>query len=155
MGEIVISGLVEGGKATSGPPFGPALGPLGVNIGAIVGEINKQTAAFAGIKIPVKVFVETSTKQYRVEIGSPTTSALILKELGVPAGAKAKDEVVGNLTLDQVKKIASLKESTIYGNSIKERVKQVLGTCKSMGVTCEGQNPKEIIKKIDSGELAL
>ncbi len=155
MAEVVVSGLVEGGKATSGPPFGPALGPLGVNISAIIGEINKQTSAFAGIKIPVKVYVDSSTKQYRVEIGSPTTSALILKELGVPAGAKTKEETIGNLTLDQAKKIASLKEAKLYGKSVKERVKQVLGTCKSMGVTCEGQNPKEVIKKIESGEIAL
>ncbi|MEM3227928.1 MAG: 50S ribosomal protein L11 [Candidatus Micrarchaeaceae archaeon] len=155
MGEILVSGLVEGGKATSGPPFGPALGPLGVNISEIVGEINRQTAAFAGVKIPVKVFVDSATKHYRVEIGSPTTSALILKELGVSSGAKTKDEVIGNLTMEQIKKIASLKESKLYGASLKERVKQVLGTCKSMGVTCEGQNPKEVIKKLDSGELAV
>ncbi|MCL5434497.1 MAG: 50S ribosomal protein L11, partial [Candidatus Marsarchaeota archaeon] len=43
MANITISGLIEGGKATAGPPFGPALGPLGVNIGAIIAEINKNT----------------------------------------------------------------------------------------------------------------
>jgi len=46
MGEVTIHGLIEGGKATSGPPFGPALGPLGVNVAKIIGEINTQTEAY-------------------------------------------------------------------------------------------------------------
>ena len=103
MGEVTIAGLVEGGKATSGPPFGPALGPLGVNINAIVAEINEKTKQYVGIKIPVKVFVDGGTKAYRVEVGAPPTSALILKEIGISTGAKAKDEIVGNITMDQVK----------------------------------------------------
>ncbi|MCL5262447.1 MAG: 50S ribosomal protein L11 [Candidatus Marsarchaeota archaeon] len=155
MSEITISGLVEGGKATAGPPFGPALGPLGVNIGAIVSEINKKTGEFAGIKVPVKVMVDTTSKAFRVEVGAPPTSALILKELGVPAGAKTKDETVGSLTIEQVKKIAKSKEASIYGKDFADKVKQVLGTCKSMGVKCENEDPRAVIAKINSGELKV
>ena len=53
MAKITIPAIVEGGKANAGPPLGPALGPLGVPIPKIIDEINKQTAAFAGIKVPV------------------------------------------------------------------------------------------------------
>lgn len=155
MSEITIAGLIEGGKATAGPPFGPALGPLGVNIGGIVAEINKKTGEFAGMKISVKVIVDTSTKAFRVEVGSPSTSALILKELGVSAGAKTKDETVGNITIEQVKKIAKSKEASIYGKDLADRVKQVLGTCKSMGVKCNGEDPRAVIAKISSGELKV
>lgn len=155
MADVTIAGLVEGGKATGGPPFGPALGPLGVKIDAIINEINEKTKQFAGIKIPIKVIVNTTTKQYRIEVGSPTTSALILKELGLQSGAKTKDETVGNITLDQIKKIAKSKESSIYGSTMADKVKQILGTCRSMGVKCEGQDPKEVIKKIDSGEIKV
>ncbi len=155
MPEAIVEGLIEGGKASGGPPLGPVLGPMGVNIDAIIKEINEKTKGFQGIKIPVKVFVDTDTKKYRIEVGSPATSALILKELNVQKGAKAKDEVVGNITLDQVKSIAESKEAYMYGASLKERIKQVLGTCKSMGVTCEGENPKQIIAKIDSGSIKL
>ena len=153
MSEITISGLIEGGKATGGPPFGPALGPLGVSINEIIADINKQTGSYAGIKVPVKVIVDTGTKQYKVEIGAPPTSALILKELGVQGGAKTKDEIVGNLTLEQVKKIAKAKEAKIYGRSFAEKMKQVLGTCKSMGVKCENEDPRTIIARLGSGEL--
>ena len=155
MAEVVVNGLIEGGKATAGPPFGPALGPLGVNVAKIIEEINSKTKAFEGIKVPVKVVVDPATKAYRVEVGSPQTSALILKELGIQHGAKSKDEVAGNITLEQVKKIAKAKESMLYGKSFAEKVKQVLGTCKSMNITCEGKDAKEIIKAIDSGEIKL
>ena len=155
MADIVISAIVEGGKASGGPPLGPALGPLGVNINGIVGEINEKTKAFEGIKIPVKVIVDPSTKTFRIEVGSPTTSALILKELGVQSGAKTKEETVGNLTLDQVKKIANAKEASMYGNTLADRVKQVLGTCKSMGVKCENEEPMAMIKKISSGQVKV
>ncbi len=155
MGEVTISGLIEGGKATSGPPFGPALGPLGVNVANIIADINKQTAAYDGIKVPVKIIVEQTTKSYRVEIGSPPTSALILKELGIQKGAKTKDEVVGNITVEQLKKVAKAKEKILYGKSLKEKVKQVAGTCKSMNITVEGMPAKDAIAKIESGELKV
>ncbi len=153
MSEVTIAGLIEGGKATGGPPFGPALGPLGVPVNKIIDEINAKTKQFEGVKIPVKVMVNSETKEFRVEVGSPPTSALILKELGVAAGAKTKDEVVGNLTLEQVKKIAKAKEAAIYGKSMEAKMKQVLGTCKSMGVKCENEDPRVIIKKLTAGEL--
>lgn len=155
MSEVTIAALVEGGKATTGPPFGPALGPLGVNTNAIIAEINDKTKQYAGIKIPVKVFVDGSTKKYRVEIGAPPTSAMILKEVGIQSGAKAKGEVVGNITMEQVKSIAKAKESKIYGNTMAQRVDQILGTCKSMGVTCDGEDPRAVIRKIKAGEIKL
>ncbi len=155
MAEVAISGLVEGGKATGGPPLGPALGPLGVPVNDIIKEINEKTKAFEGLKISVKVFVDTVTKKFRVEVGSPSTSALILKEIGAQSGAKTKEETVGNLTIEQVKKVAKAKEASMYGATLADRVKQILGTCKSMGVKCENEDPKAIIKKIDSGEIKV
>jgi large subunit ribosomal protein L11 len=155
MGEIVINGLIEGGKATGGAPFGPALGPLGVNITSVVDEINNKTKAFDGIMVPVKVIVNTDNKTFKVEVGSPPTSALILKEIGAQKGAKAKDEVAGNITLEQVRKVAKAKELSLYGKSEESRVKQVLGTCKSMNITCEGESAKVTIEKIAKGELKL
>ncbi len=155
MSEVVISGLVEGGKASGGPPLGPALGPLGVNINNVIAEINTKTQMYDGIKIPVKVIVDTSDKSFRIETGSPPTSALILKELGIQSGSKTKDEVVGDITLDQLKKIASAKESKLFGNTQQARIKQVLGTCKSMGVKCENEDPRIVIQKINSGEIKI
>jgi len=155
MADVVINGLIEGGKATSGPPFGPALGPLGVNINGIVNEINEKTKAFEGIKVPVKVSVDPVSKKYKVEIGSPPTSALILKELGIPKGGKTKDESPGNITIAQVTSVAKSKQAAMYGNTLASRVKQVLGTCKSMNIKVEGMDAREAIAKINKGEITL
>ncbi len=155
MAEIVVNGLIEGGKATGGPPFGPALGPTGVNVAKIVEEINAKTKAFEGMKVPVKVIVDPATKSYKIEVGFPPTSALILKEIGKQSGAKSKDEVAGNITLEQVKKIAESKASMLYGKSLIEKVKQVIGTCQSMNVTVEGLPAKEVIAKINRDEIKI
>lgn len=154
MADVVINGLIEGGKATTGAPFGPALGPLGVNIAGIVAEINDKTKAYEGIKVPVKVVVNPATKKYTVEIGSPPTSALILIEIKAQKGAKSKEESPGDISIEQVKKVAKAKDEKLYGD-MKSKVKQVLGTCKSMNVKCEGKDAREIIKKINSGEIKI
>ncbi len=149
----IIEALVDGGKANAGPPLGPALGPLGLNIMAVIKEINEKTKAFHGMKVPVKVTVNTETKTFEVSVGTPPTSALIKKELGIEKGSgDARNQKVGNLTIEQVKKIAAMKETSLLGKDVKERAREIIGTCQSMGITVEGKNPKEMLKEIDNGK---
>ncbi|MCJ7490482.1 MAG: 50S ribosomal protein L11, partial [Thermoplasmata archaeon] len=61
--------LVDGGKATPGPPLGPALGPLGVNVIQVVGAINEKTKAFAGMKVPVTLTIDPKTKEFEIKVG--------------------------------------------------------------------------------------
>lgn len=151
--ESRVKVMVEGGKANPGPPLGPALGPLGVNVAQVVAKINEATSSFAGMKVPVTVVVKKKTKEFSIEVGSPPTAALIKKELGLEKGAKtAGKEVVGNLSLAQVVKIAKLKLGTSLAKGLKSAVKEVLGTCVSLGVTVEGKSPKEVQKEIDEGK---
>jgi len=151
--ESRVKVLVEGGKASPGPPLGPALGPLGVNVGQIVAKINEATSSFSGMKVPVIVVVKKKTKEFRVEVGSPPTAALIKKELGLEKGAKTSGtEVVGNLSLAQVVKIAKMKFGTSLAKNLKAAVKETLGTCVSLGVTVDGKDAREIQKEIEKGE---
>jgi len=154
MGEKqVINVLVTGGEASAGPPLGPALGPLGVNVLGIVNEINKQTADFKGMRVPVKVEVDKETKQFVISVGTPTTSALIAKESGIPKGAsKPNTELVGDLTVDKVVSIAKSKIAGSYAASIKSAAKEVVGSCVSMGVKVEGRDAREFMKEIDAGK---
>jgi large subunit ribosomal protein L11 len=148
-----IEALIDGGKATAGPPLGPALGPLGVNVLQIVNEINDLTKSYAGMKVPVKIIIDVETKSFEVEVGTPTTSALIVKELGIEKGSgTAGTESVGNLSKEQVINIAQSKIKDSFANTLKSMVKEVLGTCVSMGVTVEDNDPREIQKNIDNGE---
>jgi len=153
MMKTTIEALVEGGKATPGPPIGPALGPLGVNIGQVVAKINEKTAAFEGMKVPVKIIIDKKTKQFDIEVGSPPVSALIRKELGLDKGAKtAGTEVVGNLTIAQALELAKMKSSAMMAKGLKTAVKEVLGTCVSMGVTVDGRDAREVQREIDEGK---
>jgi large subunit ribosomal protein L11 len=148
-----VSALVVGGEANAGPPLGPALGPLGVNVMAIVKQINEQTKDYAGMRVPVKVNVDTETKQFTVEVGIPSASALIVKESGAPKGsATPKTAIVGNLTVDKLVKIAGIKRAQSYGTATKSVAKEVAGSCVSMGVTIEGKLGKEFLLEVKEGK---
>ncbi len=144
--------MIEGGAATPGQPLGPALGPLGVNVISIVAEINKKTAAFKGMKVPVKIVIHAD-KSFSVSVGTPPTSALIIAEAKVEKGSgQPKSAMVGNLTMEQVVRIAAMKEGDLLGKSVRDRAREVVGTCVSMGVTVDGKNPREVQKLINDGQ---
>ncbi|MDI6904853.1 MAG: 50S ribosomal protein L11 [Candidatus Bathyarchaeia archaeon] len=149
----VVDLLVSGGQATAGPPLGPALGPLGVNVLAIVNKINELTKDYSGMKVPVKVTVDPETKEFEVSVGTPTTSALIVSELKIKKGSGTPStEKVGNLTMEQVMRIAKLKRPELLAKNLKAAAKEVLGSCVSLGVTVEGRDPREIQREIDEGK---
>ncbi len=144
--------LIGGGQATAGPPLGPALGPLGVNILEIVNKINELTKGYAGMKVPVKVTVNPETKEFEVSVGTPTTSALIVSELKIKKGSGTPNtEKVGNLTMEQIVHISKLKHSELLAKTLKAAAKEVLGSCVSMGVTVEGKDPRELQREMDEG----
>jgi large subunit ribosomal protein L11 len=146
----IVNLLVSGGQATAGPPLGPALGPLGVNVLEIVNKINELTKDYAGMKVPVKVTVDPETKEFDVTVGTPTTSALIVRELKIEKGSGTPNtEKVGNLTMEQVVRISKLKRPEFLAKTLKAAAKEVLGSCVSMGVTVEGKDPREVQKEID------
>jgi len=144
--------LVDGGKATPGPPIGPALGPLGVNIMAIVKEINEKTKNFAGMKVPVKILLEKD-KTFTVTVGTPPTSALIKTELKIELGSKnPRLEKVGDLKMAQAVKIAKMKGDDVLGKTLRDKVSEVIGTCVSMGVTVEGKDPRDVQRELGMGK---
>ncbi|MEM2321045.1 MAG: 50S ribosomal protein L11 [Candidatus Bathyarchaeia archaeon] len=145
--------IVDGGKATAGPPIGPAIGPLGVNVVAVVNKINELTKEYVGMRVPVKVTIDPETKSFEVEVGIPTTSALIFKEAGVEKGSgKPNAEKIGNLAMEQVIKIAKIKRSELLAKTLRAAVKEIIGSCVSMGITVEGKDPKVVLREIDAGK---
>ncbi|MCX8204576.1 MAG: 50S ribosomal protein L11 [Candidatus Nezhaarchaeota archaeon] len=144
--------IVEGGKATAGPPIGPALGPLGLNLMDVVNEINRATKEFSGMKVPVEVEVNVDEKSFEVKVGTPTVAALIIRELKVEKGSsKPSLEKVGDLSMGQVVKIAKIKRTALLSKTLKGAVKEVLGTCLSMGVTVDGKDPRQVKREVDQG----
>lgn len=153
MGETkTVMALIVGGEANAGPPLGPALGPLGVNVMSVVKKINEVTSIYKGMRVPVKITVDTETKGFEVEVGTPTTSALLVKEAGVEKGSgNPKANFVGNLSREQVVSIAKVKLGSSYASTLKSAVKEVLGSCVSMGIKVEGKDPRVVLKEVDKG----
>src|SRR3989337_3670800 len=148
-----LEALVPGGQATPGPPLGPSLGPLGVNVKAIIDKINEQTKAFNGMQVPVKIIVDDK-KQFTIQVGTPPTSALIKQEIGVETGSGTPNtKTVGNLTVKQAVKIARVKKNDTLARSLKNAVKEIVGSCVPLGVTVEGMKPREAMVAINSGKF--
>lgn len=145
-----IDVIVEGGKASAGPPLAPALAPMGVNIGQVVAKINEETKAFSGMKVPVKVNVDPKTKAFTIEVGSPPTGEIVKKEAGIEKGAGNREAPAGDIPLAKLVGIAKAKRNSL-AKGPKETLKEVLGTCLSMGVTVDGKNPREITKEVNEG----
>lgn len=146
----VVEALVPGGKASAGPPLGPALGPLGVNVAQVVAKINEQTKDLNGMQVPVKIKVKSRT-EFEIEVGTPPTSALILKEMGVEKGTGDKS-TVGNLTIEQVVKIANVKRKSLLSKTLKNAAREVIGTAGSLGATVDGLPSKEAQQVVADGK---
>ncbi len=148
-----ISSLVTGGKASAGPPLGPALGPMGVNIMEVIKAINEKTKDFEGMKVPVTVSVFPDTKKWEIEIGIPSAAALVLKEAGLQKGSGTSGtDWVGDIGMDTVVKVAKTKLEKSYASSIKSVSKEIIGTCLCLGIKIEGKSPKEITAEINDGK---
>ena len=143
-----VSVLVEGGKASAGPPLGPALGPLGVNVGQVVAKINEETKQFGGMRVPVVVRVDPATRSFTLVVGRPPVAALLLKDAKKEKGSgKPKTETVGDVGLDAVRQIAEAKGDDLFGRTIEEKMNQVIGTCVSLGLTVAGEDPRALLKR--------
>ena len=144
--------IVPGGGATGGPPIGPALGPMGINIMQIVSEINKQTGEYKGTPVPVDVLIDTDTREFTVKVGMLSTFALLTQAVKVSKGSGTPHSVkVGDLTMDELISVARKKRAGLYAASLKGAVREVLGTCHSMGVTVDGKSAGEVQELIKSG----
>ena len=148
-----VSALVTGGQASAGPPLGPALGPLGVNIMEIIKAINDKTNDFEGMKVPVTVNVNTKTKQWDVIVGIPSAAALLLKEAGIQKGSGTSGSTwVGDIKVESIVKVAKAKLEKSYASSLKSVAKEVVGTCLPLGIKIEGKTPKEFTAEINAGK---
>jgi large subunit ribosomal protein L11 len=148
-----ISALVSGGEANAGPPLGPALGPMGVNVLQVVNLINEKTKGFPGMKVPVKVEVDPETKNFTVEVGIPPTSALVAKEANITKGSgNAGINYAGNITMASAVKIAKMKIQNSYAKDIKGAVKEIIGSCASSGIKIEDKSAKEVYSDISAGK---
>ena len=147
-----IEVLIPGGEANPGPPLGPELGPTPVDVQDVVQTINDETDAFDGMEVPVTVEYE-DTGDFLISVGVPPTAELIKDEAGFESGSgEPQENFVANMSVDQVQKIAEQKSSDLLSYDTFNAAKEVVGTCTSLGVTIDGNNPREFKSRMEDGE---
>jgi len=151
----VIKLLVEGGNMTPGPAVAQQLGPMGVNMGQVISDVNEATQGFKGVTLPVHLTVNTDTKEVSIKVLSPPTSELIKKELGIEkaSGARLKQRV-GNFAIEQVISVAKAKHDSMLSNDFMATLKSVIGTCQALGALIENKETKEIMQEINEGKFS-
>jgi len=146
--------LVDGGEMKPGPAIAQKIGPLGINMGKVISDINTATKDFKGMKLPVELDIDEKTKEFTVKTFSPPTSELLKKELNLEKGsAEHKKIKVGNASIEDIIKITKIKSTDMLQKEFKSAVKSVLGTCASIGIFVENEMPNELIHKIESGKF--
>ncbi len=151
----VIKLMVEGGKMSPGPAVAQQLGPMGINMGKVISDVNEATKEFAGVTLPVHLTVDADTKEVSIKVMSPPTSELIKKELKVEKASAARlKQRSGNLAIEQVISVAKSKHDHMLSNEFISSVKSVVGTCQALGVLIENKEAQEVMEEIVEGKYS-
>lgn len=136
--EAYIKLQIPAGKANPSPPVGPALGQRGVNIMEFCKAFNASTQNLEqGMPTPVVITVY-SDRSFTFITKTPPASVLLKKEAGLKSGsATPNTKKVAVLTLEQLEKIAKLKEPDLTAATLAAAVRSIAGTARSMGIDVE------------------
>ncbi|WP_422667511.1 50S ribosomal protein L11 [Buchnera aphidicola] len=127
---------VSAGMANPSPPIGPALGQKGLNIMEFCKSFNAKTEKIEkGLPIPVIITVY-SDRSFTFITKTPPASILLKKAAGIKSGSKKpKIENIGTVTHEQIKEIAIIKQDDMTGSNIKNIIRSIEGTARSIGLT--------------------
>lgn len=147
---MLVKLIVEGGNMKPNATISQKLGPLGLNLGKIMSDVNASTKSYTGMKVPVTLNIDTKTKTTKVEVSSPPTAELLKKKFSLEKGSGQPHKVkMANAAIEQVIEVAKSKQG--LEKSLKAAVKSVLGSCVSLGILVENKEAKEVEKEVDGG----
>jgi LSU ribosomal protein L11P len=153
MSKRVVAVPLQGGKVAVNPQFQDALKQIGLDPNAVVQKVQEELKKYS--KYPIqKVEIEVSSpSNYSVKVYLPPIGDLLIKLFGKDTGIHDnRSEVLGNLTFEQLVEIAILKKDELKSKTLISAVKQLLSTCKAMGVTVDGKPAEEVMKELESGK---
>jgi large subunit ribosomal protein L11 len=144
--------IVDGGSMKPGPAISQQLGPMGINLGKVISDVNEATKGFVGIKVPVEIDVDPKTKSFKIKVFSPPVSELIKKEIAAEKGSGEPGKFkVGNIAFERIVSIAKTKLPNLLDKDMRAAVRSVAGTCVSLGVLIDSKEAKEVEKEIEAG----
>ena len=138
----VLKLQLPAGKATPAYPVGPALGPYGINIMAVVKEYNERTAQQVGTIIPAELTIYED-RSFAMRILAPTTAALLRQAAQIEKGSGAPGHTAaGQITAQQLRDIAQIKLADLNALDLESAERMIAGTARSMGISVvqEGRN---------------
>ncbi|MBI2043456.1 50S ribosomal protein L11 [Candidatus Pacearchaeota archaeon] len=149
---MIIKILAEGGAMTPNPSLSQKFGPAGINMSHVLQKVNDATKEFKGIKVPVEISVNPIEKTFEVKVFSPPASELLKKELGIEKGSGIHGKIkMGNASIEQIISVAKTKFPNMLARDLKAAVRNIVGTCVSLGILIENKHPHEIQKEIGLG----
>ncbi len=117
---------------------GPELAGLGIDMGGFTKEFNDATRDRQGDIVPV-VITAYDDRSYEFVLKTTPASNMIMKAAGIAKGSSnAPGEIVGSVTIDQLKEIAEYKMEDLNAASLEAAISMLKGTAKNMGVSVEG-----------------
>ncbi len=130
---------VPAGAASPSPPIGPALGQRGINIMEFCKAFNAATQEMEkGAPIPVEITIYAD-KSFTFVTKTPPASYFLKKAAGLEKGAQEPGrEVVGTVTMDQIREIAEAKMADLNADTVEQAMKIIAGSARSMGLQVEG-----------------
>lgn len=150
---MLIKMLSEGGGMKPSPALSQKLGPAGININQVIQKVNEATKSFEGLKVPIELDVNATTKEFTIKVFSPPVSELLKRELKIEKGSGTQKKLyAGNASIEQIISVAKTKLPNMLSRTLKTAVKSVAGTCVSLGVLVECKSPIEVIQEIDAGK---
>ncbi|KAJ1725581.1 hypothetical protein LPJ53_000251 [Coemansia erecta] len=153
----IITLRATGGEVGASSALAPKIGPLGLSPKKVGEDIAKATKEWKGLRVTVQLTVQN--RQATVSV-VPSASSLVIRALKEPVRDKKKEKNIlhtGNMSLDDVISIAkTMREANkSLARELKGTVKEILGTCFSVGCTVDGESPVDIQKKISTGEIEI
>jgi len=126
---------VPAGQANPSPPIGPALGQAGLNIMEFCKAFNAETQSLeAGMPIPV-VITAYQDRTFSFVTKTPPASFLLKKAAKIKKGTGITGkEIIGKVTMAQVREIAELKMVDLNAYDIDQAAKMICGSARSMGI---------------------
>src|SRR3989344_5584647 len=131
---MIVKLIVDGGDMKPGPAVAQQIGPLGINMGKVISDVNSATAGFKGVKVPVEIDVDAKTKTYKIKVSSPPVAELIKKEISAEKGSgEAEKFKVGNISFERIVSIAKTKMPNLLAKDLRSAIRLIVGTCVSLG----------------------
>lgn len=141
-----------GGEVGASSALAPKIGPLGLSPKVVGENIAKNTAEWKGLRVTVQLTIQN--RQAAVSV-VPSASSLVIRALKEPPRDRKKEKNIkhaGNIDFDVIIDIARTLKYKSLAKELSGTVKEVLGTCQSVGCTVDGQHPHSVIEEIDAGE---